>query len=174
MSLFALRRSLGFGRKSLGLGLRRLGRGDVAGAADRARHRPGVVERDAAPTLEPVHRSVRPDDAVVDLVARLRVDCPPDHFHHFVPILRVQQRQVGVEAPVEAARLQSEHSLQPLVPCDHARCHVPSPRPQVTGVERQLKVLGQIGRALLGQAPVGHIVRGRDGPDDGPVIAPQR
>ena len=111
---------------------------------------------------------------MVDLVARLGLDRPPDHSQHVVAILRVQQRQIGVEAAVERARLQSEQSLQPLVPRDRARCDVPSPRPQVTGVERQPEVLGQISRLLLGQPLFGHVVRGRHGPHDRPVLTPQR
>ena len=148
-----------FGGHALRFRLRHLCVGDVRDASDRARHLARRVERDVAATLEPVDGAVRPDDAMVDLVARLGVHCGGNDPEHALAVLGVQAGGVALVGAVERAGLEAEEALESFVPGDLSRRHVPAPGPERACFECELEVLEQVGGALLGHSVLGDVLR---------------
>jgi hypothetical protein len=132
--------------------------GDVGRDADHARHRAVDVHDAAAGPADPPDAAAREQHAVLDIVVLSGLDRRLRAGEHRRHVVRVQQRQVGVQGPAEGSRLELVQALERLVTVDGAGGKVPGPRAHPAGLESQAVALDRGRRhrrpdALLHAAP---------------------
>src|SRR5438094_9261639 len=109
------------------------------------------VANDVAAPLDPVQRPIRPDDAVLELMARSCLHRLPDGVGNPVAVLWMQERDVLLVGALEAAGRETVDRLEGLVRHDGIRGDFPSPRARSPRFQGEAQAFAALAERLLGR-----------------------
>jgi hypothetical protein len=147
---------------------------DVGGDPDHGRAEAGALGDGSSAAEEPVHRSVGPHDAVLDVESRLGAGRRFELPREARPVFGKHCRQRSAEIAVERAGGETEERFVGVIPREQAQRGIPVPRADRCAFEREPHQFVGAAQLLFPETAVGDVVGDADHGHDLAVVVADR